>query len=103
MLSIALNNTPNQKLSVDILGITYGIETKLFDGMLYMTVYAGEVLLCAGVRAMPNAVVIPYPYLTQGGNFLWYCPDGDYPDWEKFNTQHALLWLSDEEIAAYVL
>ena len=103
MLSIALNKTPNQKLSVDISGVGYGIETKLFDGMLYMTVYADDVLLCASVRAVPNTVVIPYQYLTKGGNFFWYCPDDEYPDWEKFNTQHVLLWLTDEELAAYVV
>lgn len=104
MLSIALNQTPNQRLSVNIDGVGgYSIETKLFDGILYMTVYDDTKLLCSGVRAMPNRVVIPYPYLTNGGNFFWYCPDLEYPDWEKFNNQHLLLWLTDEELAAYVV
>lgn len=103
MQEIELNSTPNQSLGVTLNGINYKLNIKLFDDVLYMTVYAANVLLCSGVRAMPNQVVIPYPYLTDGGNFFWYCSDGEYPDWNKFNNRHKLLWLTDAEIAANVI
>ena len=103
MKQIELNATPNQSLGVTLNGVNYIVETKLFDGILYMTISTDTTLLCSGVRAIPSQVVIPYTYLTSGGNFVWSCSDGQYPDWQKFNEQHKLLWLTDAEIAANVL
>lgn len=101
MYIIELNKTPNQRLGVTILGVNYTLETRLLDdGILLMNIYADNVLLISGLRCIPNAKVIPYTHLTNGGNFFWLCEDDHYPDWQKFNEQHSLLFLTDAELAA---
>jgi len=103
MIQIDLNITPNQSFAFSVSGVNYDIELKLADGIEYATVSADNVVLCSAVRCVPREFIIPYEYLTKGGNFLWVCDDGEYPNWEKFNDQHKLLYLTDEEIAANVI
>jgi hypothetical protein len=98
MQQVTLNSIPNQKLSVDALGVGYGIELRIIEDIMYATVYADSVILCYSVRCVPNQPMIPYAYLTKGGNFVWSCQDNDYPDWQKFNGLHSLLFLTDAEL-----
>lgn len=102
MLKINLNQTPNQKFGISISGVNYDITLKLGDGILYASVSADNVVLSSGVRCIPSTPIIPYPYLTKGGNFYWLCDDNDYPDWEKFNDQHVLIYATDEEADSVV-
>ena len=97
MLKINLNNAPSQSFGISISGVNYDITLKLAGGIEYASVSADNVVLCSGVRCIPNKPIIPYPYLTKGGNFYWVCDDGEYPDWEKFNGQHVLVYVTDAE------
>jgi len=99
MIKIDLNITPNQTFSFSSGGVNYTITLKLADGIEYATVSAGDTVLCSGVRCVPREFIIPYEYMTKGGNFLWVCDDNQYPEYTKFNDQHVLLYLTDEEIA----
>ena len=103
MIQIDLNITPNQNFIFSAGGINYSITLKLSDGVEYATVSADNVPLCSGVRCVPLEFIIPYEYLTKGGNFIWVCDDDQYPDYTKFNDQHILLYLTDEEIADNVI
>jgi len=100
MLQLNLLNTPNQQISTTISGVNYSLKFRTTEnGILLcdMTI-AGE-LVFAGSRCVANAFVIPAPYMTHGGNFFFFCSDNEYPDWNKFNDAHTLLYLTDAEIA----
>jgi hypothetical protein len=103
MIKIELNETANQTFGASALGINYNISLRIIDGIMYASVWDDDVILCSSVRCIPNQVIIPYPHLTKGGNFYWYCQDNDYPDWQKFNGLHQLLFLTDAELTANVI
>ena len=99
MNTIALSNTPNQKLSVSIAGRAYTIRTHYApDGICFVDIYADWEPLALGVKAIPNSRLIPYDYQLQGGNFFFVCEDGAYPDWELFGWTHNLVWFDTAEI-----
>jgi len=103
LVKINLNITPNQTFGFSAGGVNYDITLKSADGIEYATVSADSVVLCSAVRCIPNEYLIPSEYLTKGGNFLWICDDNEYPNYLKFNDQHVLLYLTDEEIAESVI
>lgn len=105
MLEIPLKDIPNQELSVTINGYLYGIRLRYYapledvEGIMFIRMKLGDSQEWRGsVRCLPNQLVMPYTYLTQGGNFLWICQDDEYPNYTKFGTLHKLVFLTNEEI-----
>ena len=99
MRDIPLRNVPNQLVETTIDGVAYSIQLRTAQRMTVADVYADGVLLKAGVRCIPGQRLIPYKYLTVGGNFFWYCLNGDYPYYEYFGVNQQLVYLSDAELA----
>ena len=101
MLYISLRKTPNQQVGTVIDGVSYTLNFRTTaHGILLVDLTVGSELLFSSQRCVANSLVIPYPYLTNGGNFYFLCTDNEYPDFNKFNDAHILLYLTDEEIAA---
>jgi hypothetical protein len=101
---VELNATPNQQFGVTASnGVNYQITLKLFDGITYASIEIGEEIICASIPCVAGGKIIPYDYMTRGGNFYWYSQDQDYPDYLKFNDQHALVYFTDAEILEYGL
>ena len=100
---ISLNLTPNQSFGVTIDEVNYNIALKLFDGVTYATISLDNVVVCNSIPCVANSLLIPYEYMTNGGNFYWACQDGAYPFYEKYNDEHLLIYLTDDEIATYGL
>ena len=103
MLDIPLRNIPQQRIEMNIDGVDYAIQLRTAQGMTFADTYANGELLKAGVRCVSGQPIIPYNYLTKGGNFFWYCLNDDYPYFENFETTQFLIYLDDVIIATLEL
>ena len=99
MRDIPLQNVPNQRVETTIDGVSYAIQLRTVQKLTVADVYADGKLLKGGVRCVPGQRLIPYRYLTVGGNFFWYCLNGDYPYYTQFGVDQQLVYLSDAELA----
>ena len=100
MYDIPLQGVPQQLIETTLDGVDYAIQLRIAQGMTLADISANGELIKAGVRCIPGKAIIPYDYLTRGGNFFWYCLNGDYPNYQYFETTQFLIYLSDAEIAA---
>jgi len=99
MKTIDIAKNPNQQIGTTIDGVNYTLSFRTTArGMLLADISVDGVLLISGVRCAANALLIPYPHMTYGGNFFWLCTDAEYPDYTKFGDSHFLLYLTDAEI-----
>lgn len=98
MREIPLRQTPNQRIETTIDGVAYAIQLRTATPLTIADIYANGTLVKAGVRCVPGKKLIPYDYLTVGGNFFFYCLENDYPYYEYFGVTQRLIYLSDEEI-----
>lgn len=103
MLDLPLRSVPQQLIETNINGMDYDIQLRTAQDMTLADISINGELIKAGVRCVPGQPIIPYPYLTQGGNFYWYCLNGDYPYYENFETTQFLVYLSDDEIADLIM
>ena len=100
MFDIPLRGVPQQLIETTLDGVDYAIQLRTAQNLTLADISANGELIKAGVRCVPGKPIIPYDYLTRGGNFFWYCLNGDYPYYQYFETTQFLIYLSDEEIAA---
>ena len=106
MYLVPLQNTPNQELSVTIDGVFYQIRLRYWspdnqDGIVFAQVKVGNNEWTGSTRCIPYQGLIPYNYQTNGGNFYFLCTDNDYPNYEKFNVEHRLIFLNDNELEEF--
>ena len=99
MREVPLLNAPNQRVETTIDGVNYSIQLRTVQSFTTADIYADGEILKAGSRCIPGKPLIPYPYLTRGGNFYFYCLNDDYPYYEYFGITQKLVYLTDEEIA----
>lgn len=98
MIEIDVQKIPNQEFIREVDGILYDIKLRTFQGITLVDILADNVVLKRSVRALPNTPLIPYQYLTKGGNFMFVCIDGDYPHYSKFGITQQFVYLTDEEL-----
>lgn len=99
MIEIAVQKIPNQEFDIELGGHRYNIEIRTFNEMTLMSVKIDDVDVKRSVRCCANQKVIPYNYLTKGGNLIWRCIDDDYPHYTKFGDTQFLYYATDEELA----
>ena len=100
MIEIEVQQIPNQEFIREIGDVRYTIKLRTFQGMTLADITADDVVLKRSVRVCPNMPIIPYKYLTKGGNFMFFCLDADYPHYTKFGVTQQLVYLTDEELEA---
>ena len=98
MIQIDVQQLPNQEFEKEIDGTTYTIKLRTFHGLTLADISIGEKVLKHSIRVCPNTPIIPYKYLTQGGNFVFYSIDGSYPHYTQFGITQQLVYLTDEEL-----
>lgn len=96
---IPLDKLPSQILGVTVGDAGYILHLRSVNGMVLANVEINGVKAVNGAKCLPNHKILPYPHLTQGGNFYFYCQDNAYPDYTRFGDDHQLLFLTDDEIA----
>lgn len=101
MIEIEVQQIPNQEFIREVDGIKYDLKIRTFNNMTFMDITADDVVLKRSVRLCPNIPIIPYKYLTKGGNFMFICLDGDYPHYTKFGITQQFVYLTDEELKVF--
>lgn len=96
---IPLTQTPNQSLSVVIDNHSYTITLKLVKNIMEFSLSVDDQKITDGERCFPNQFILPYTYMVRGGNFIFKCENGEYPNWQNFGGSCVLLFFSEEEIA----
>ena len=100
MREVPLQNMPNQEIETVINSNVFNIRLHTVEQMTIADVYINNVLICAGVRCVPNMAIIPFPYISESfGNFVFSCIDANYPYYELFGASQRLIYASPEEIA----
>ena len=100
MREVPLQNTPNQELETIINSTVFNIRLHTIKQMTVADVYINRVLICAGVRCVPDVPLIPLPYVGRRyGNFVFSCLDANYPYYELFGASQRLVYLLPGEIA----
>jgi hypothetical protein len=98
MIEIDVQQIPNQEFIREVDGTRYNIRLRTFQGITLVDIKEDDEVLKYGVRACPNKPIIPYDYLTKGGNFAFICLNGDYPYYTKFGITQQLVYLTDDEL-----
>lgn len=99
MIEIDVQQIPNQEFLRLIDGNRYLIKFRTFKDITLADITINEEPIKYGLRVSANSYLIPYPYLTNGGNFMFVCNDNDYPHYTKFGVTQQLVYLTAEEIA----
>lgn len=98
MIQIDVQQIPNQEFEKEIDGKRYTIKLRTFHGITLADIFVDDVCAKRAVRVCPNVPIIPYKYLTQGGNFVFYSIDGSYPHYTQFGITQQLVYMTDDEI-----
>lgn len=94
-------NVPNQSFNVTIGNDDYNIRLRSFRNSTFASITRNGLTVINSILCLPNSLLIPFMYLTSGGNFYWECIDGEYPIYTNFTQTQRLLWFSDSEIDEY--
>lgn len=97
MIDINLNAIPNQSLSIQIDNDLYQITVKSTNGVMSCTIVRNDVTLVSNIRVVAGTPILAYKYL-ESGNFVLLTQNGDYPDYTKFGSSQALVFVSQSEI-----
>lgn len=109
MIKIAISNMPNQSLSFISANNYYNIKlyvcdnTPLIENTAIMAcdIEVNNTPIITGLRLVPGAPLIPYPYLFNG-NFILLTRKQEYPNYNFFGITQFLIYASQEEIEAIV-
>lgn len=98
MIQIDVQQLPNQEFEKEIDGKRYTIKLRTFHGITLADITIDDTVVKRAIRVCPNVPIIPYKYLTQGGNFVFYSIDGSYPHYTQFGITQQLVYMTDEEL-----
>ena len=98
MIGIDLQQIANQEFIRIEDNTRYKIKLRTFHNLTLADIYINDEPVKQGVRCVANEPLIPYNYLTKGGNFMFVCPDYDYPYYKKFGLTQSLVYLTNKEL-----
>lgn len=96
-IKIKLMQYPNQTFPVTLDSSRYEITIKDVDQCLTIDITKDDAVIIQGCRILPNSLIIPYTYLTDG-NFILVTQDEELPDWNQFEITQELFYLTGDEI-----
>lgn len=94
--NIPLTKIPNQKFSILLDDVQYGIKIVTSLGISLISIEAEGVMLIENTRCMPNESIL-YDYQKKGGQFYWLSKDDSYPVYTGFGINYFLIYKSDNE------
>lgn len=96
MVKISLLQTPNQKLGFMLAdGTNVNITIKTAKDMTLMSVSTDFESIINSALCEPNFVIESYNKIY--GYFFWQSQDGEYPNYEKFNSLHTLWYVTPQD------
>lgn len=100
MITLSLEPIPNQSLTFQNNGLFFSLTFKSIQDMVYASVSVNNVVIVANTRCVASALIIPFEYLEDGGNFSIVTNDNDNPDFNQFGVTQFLLFYSALELEA---
>lgn len=99
MQQFTIPTNPNQSFLLSTENFSFRIDFRLFNGITYCSISAGENSITNGSRLIANCFILPKSLSEEYGNFVFYNPvDGAYPDTSNFNGNNVLTYFSPEEM-----
>jgi hypothetical protein len=99
LIDIALDQLPNQSVSIRLDDNLYTIAVKSTRGVMSADITRNGTVLMTGARIVAGTPLIPYRYL-EAGNFVLLTENEEYPDYTKFGSSQSLVYASAEELEA---
>ncbi|POP42320.1 hypothetical protein CHU32_03540 [Superficieibacter electus] len=99
MITIPLNNEPNQSLSILLDGINHKLTIKEAGGLMMITIERDSKIIISNTRLLSGILIIPYQY-CEAGNFVFLTEDDDVPYYTRFGRQ-TLVYVTADEMEAY--
>lgn len=100
MLLLNIKSIPNQIFNFTNNDITYTVELRTIQGLVYMSVKTNGETLFNSQLCVPNAFINPYNYLSDNGKFYFKCLDNEYPNFTKFGSTQSLLFYEKDDLNA---
>lgn len=97
MKEIPINTIPNQRLRVTLGGSEWELTIKVARGVMCCDIRRDDTVLIQSVRMMPGQPLIPYRYLSPGGNFALLTAGDELPWWEEFGKTQTLVWWGNDD------
>lgn len=99
MQQFTIPTNPNQSFLLSTENFSFRIDFRLFNGITYCSISAGEKSITNGSRLIANCFILSKSLAEEYGNFVFYNPvDGEYPDISNFNGNNVLTYFSPEEM-----
>lgn len=98
MRQISLLSVPNQSFSVTIDGTLWEIALKTARNVMFADISRDGDVVLLGQRVLPDQPIIPYRYLSTYGNFAILTSDDELPDWQRFNIDQVMIYLTPREL-----
>ena len=98
MVTIQLDNIPNQVFSITLNNMLYRIAVRTIQNFTLISVWQNGDILFYNQVCTPNAFVKPYYYVSENGKLYFRCLDNEYPNYKKFGDTQQLLFLTPDEV-----
>lgn len=97
MRVISLRAVPNQRFSFVNGQDRWQIEIKVAIESMICSLWLNEEAVLLGSRIVAGVPMIPYPHMTEHGNFGILTDGDDEPWWQEFGkSQQMIFWPGDE-------
>lgn len=108
MIEVPLTATPNQELAIELEGQDCTIQIRQLGEYLYMTLWLDSTLIRDSAICMPMVAIIQGSVANFKGNFVIVDSTSDTlqqgdPSYEELGERFKLLYLTDDEVAEYVI
>lgn len=103
MLTLALQNVPDQTFTTSLDNDRYVIRIFQIPGSMAADISRNEIVVTSGQRITPGSFLIPFfGYQGKSGNFLLLTNNDELPNPSQFGITQTLIYQSWNEIAAAV-
>lgn len=101
MTNVNISKLPNTTFQFTADGVLYGFRLHFWDGLMFCSITINGETIIDSVRCISGKWLIPYKYLTVGGNFRFECIDSsEYPNFNDFGDSCKLVYYTSEEVEA---
>lgn len=97
MQRIELQKTPSQNFTVNLDEHNFELTLRDIGSAMLMDLNVDGKPLAYGLLVEPNQPVLPYPHLTEYGNFVLLQEGNDYPTWETIGVNSSLYYMTQAE------
>ncbi|MBC3211370.1 phage baseplate plug family protein [Serratia fonticola] len=96
---IQLEKLPNQTLTIRLGDHRYEIKIQsISDELMCVSIIRDNQMLIQGQRCIPFSAILPDHKEIGLGNFMFTTVSDEYPNYQKFGSDHQLYYYAPEEV-----